>query len=219
MQKFLADPDVETVDFDGCDFGMQDKDGVPIRKQWKVATTSKELIDELSGRKCKHEKGYLHARIEGSVTPTTALYPRAMCEAIVGAWYPNGTFKKVASAMPVEVDPAEQRWKKKPNSENAKIATRATLGSAGLDTYASEGVCIPAGGSGLVSAGILIEMPAAVYARIAPRSGLAVKNRIAVGGGVIDGEVKVILFNHGEEDFIVRPGDRIAQIVLERVAH
>ena len=162
------------------------------------------------------------------MTPTTALYPSAMCEAIVGAWYPNGTFKKVASAMPVEVDPVEQRWKKKPNtlyvsldSENAKIPTRATLGSAGLDTYASEGVCIPAGGSGIVSAGISIEMPAGVYARIAPRSGLAVKNRIAVGGGVIDpdydGEVKVILFNHGDEEFIVRPGDRIAQIVLERV--
>ena len=51
-----------------------------------------------------------------------------MCEAIVGAWYPNGTFKKVANAMPVEVDPVEQRWKKKPNtlyvsldSETAKI--------------------------------------------------------------------------------------------------
>ena len=66
-QRLLADPDVEIVDFDGCDFGMQDKDGVPIRKQWKVATTSKELIEELSGRKCKHEKGYLHAHIEGSV--------------------------------------------------------------------------------------------------------------------------------------------------------
>ena len=150
MQRFLADPDVETVDFDGCDFGMQDKDGVPIRKQWKVATTSKELIDKLSGRKCKHEKGYLHARIEGSVTPTTALYPSEMCEAIVGAWYPNGTFKKVANAMPVEVDSIEQRWKKKPNtlyvnlnSETAKIPTRATSGSAGLDTYASEGVSIP----------------------------------------------------------------------------
>ena len=63
--------------------------------------------------------------------------------------------------------------------------------------------------------------PSGVYARIAPRSGLAAKNRIAVGGGVIDpdydGEVKVILFNHGDEDFIVNPGDRIAQIVLERV--
>ena len=47
------------------------------------------------------------------------------------------------------------------------------------------------------------------------------KNRIAVGGGVIDpdydGEIKVILFNHGDEDFVVNPGGRIAQIVLERV--
>ena len=69
----------------------------------------------------------------------------------------------------------------------------------------------PQGGSGLVNTGISIEMPAGVYARIAPRSGLAVKNRIAVGGGVIDpdydGEVKVILFNHGDEDFIVNPGN------------
>ena len=66
-----------------------------------------------------------------------------------------------------------------------------------------------------------MEMLAGVYARIAPRSGLDVKNRIAVGGRLIDpdydGEVKVILFNHGDEDFIVRPGGRIAQIVLERV--
>ena len=54
----------------------------------------------------------------------------------------------------------------------------------------------------MVNTGISIEMPAGVYARIAPRSGLAVKNRIAVGGGVIDpdydGEVKVILFNPGK---------------------
>ena len=135
------------------------------------------------------------------------------------AWCPNGTFKKVASATPVEVDPVEQRWKKKPNTLHVSLdSENAFSGSAGLDTYASEGVCIPAGGSGLVSTGISIEMPAGVYARIAP---LAVKNRIAVGGGVIDpdydGEVKVILFNHGDEDFIVRPGDRIEQIVLERV--
>ena len=228
MQKFLADPDVETVDIDGCDFGMQDKVGVPIRKQWRIATTSKELIEKLSGRKCKHEKGYLHARIEGSVTPTTALYPGPMCEEIISAWYPDGTHKKSSNAAPVEVEPAKQRWRKKPDTlyvsldhENAKIPTRATSGSAGLDTYASEGICIPAGGSGVVSAGISLEMPAGVYARIAPRSGLAVKNRIAVGAGVIDpdyeGEVKVVLFNHGGEDFIVQPGDRIAQIVLERV--
>ena len=64
-------------------------------------------------------------------------------------------------------------------------------------------------------------MPGAgVYARIAPRSGLAVNNRIAVGAGVIDpdydGEIKVVLFNHDDEGFIVQPGDRIAQLCLRR---
>ena len=58
MRKFLADPDVETVDFDGCEFRIKDKNGVPIRKQWRVATTSKELTMDLQPREgtssCSH---------------------------------------------------------------------------------------------------------------------------------------------------------------------
>jgi dUTP pyrophosphatase len=58
--------------------------------------------------------------------------------------------------------------------------------------------------------------------RIAPRSGLAAKNFIDTGAGVIDadyrGEVKVLLFNHAETDFEVKEGDRVAQLVLERVS-
>jgi dUTP pyrophosphatase len=57
--------------------------------------------------------------------------------------------------------------------------------------------------------------------RIAPRSGLASKNFIDTGAGVIDadyrGQVKVLLFNHAETDFKIKTGDRIAQLVLERV--
>ena len=57
--------------------------------------------------------------------------------------------------------------------------------------------------------------------RVAPRSGLAAKNFIDTGAGVIDadyrGEVKVLLFNHAETDFEVKEGDRVAQLVLERV--
>lgn len=57
--------------------------------------------------------------------------------------------------------------------------------------------------------------------RIAPRSGLAAKNSIDVGAGVIDadyrGPVKVLLFNHGETGFEVKEGDRVAQLVLERI--
>lgn len=58
--------------------------------------------------------------------------------------------------------------------------------------------------------------------RIAPRSGLAAKHFIDTGAGVIDedyrGEVKVLLFNHAETDFEIKEGDRIAQLVLERIA-
>ncbi len=57
--------------------------------------------------------------------------------------------------------------------------------------------------------------------RIAPRSGLASKNFIDTGAGVIDadyrGQIKVLLFNHAETDFHIKKGDRIAQLVLERV--
>ncbi len=67
-----------------------------------------------------------------------------------------------------------------------------------------------------------IAIPQDTYARVAPRSGLAAKNFIDVGAGVIDfdyrGNVGVVLFNHGPNDFIVHIGDRIAQLILERIS-
>jgi dUTP pyrophosphatase len=66
-------------------------------------------------------------------------------------------------------------------------------------------------------------IPTGYYARVAPRSGLAVKNFIDVGAGVIDedyrGDVKVLLFNFGETDFEVKIGDRIAQLLIEKILH
>ena len=63
-------------------------------------------------------------------------------------------------------------------------------------------------------------VPEGNYARIAPRSGLACKNFIDVGAGVVDsdyrGEVKVLLFNHGSDDFKISIGDRIAQCIIEK---
>ena len=63
--------------------------------------------------------------------------------------------------------------------------------------------------------------PEGTYGRVAPRSGLASKHFIDTGAGVIDadyrGEVKVLLFNHAEKDFDIKQGDRIAQLVLERI--
>jgi dUTP pyrophosphatase len=64
-------------------------------------------------------------------------------------------------------------------------------------------------------------VPQGTYGRIAPRSGLTVKYGLCVGGGVLDedysGEVKVVLFNHGPTDFDIRTGDRIAQLILEKI--
>ena len=60
-----------------------------------------------------------------------------------------------------------------------------------------------------------------LYARIAPRSGLALKKFIDVGVGVVNGdyrrEVGVVLFNHGDQDFEVKMGDRIAQLILGKI--
>ena len=49
MRRLLDDPDIRCVDVDGCDFGMQTSDGVPIRKQWRIATSCPELANELRG--------------------------------------------------------------------------------------------------------------------------------------------------------------------------
>lgn len=82
---------------------------------------------------------------------------------------------------------------------------------------------VPARGKGLVKTDIQIEVPFGTYGRVAPRSGLAWKNFIDVGAGVIDqdyrGNVGVILFNHSETDFDVKKGDRIAQLICERIVY
>ena len=68
---------------------------------------------------------------------------------------------------------------------------------------------------------LAISFPAGLYARIAPRSVLAIKRFINVGASVVDGdyrrEVSVVLFNHGGQDFEVKMGDRIAQLILEKI--
>ena len=70
---------------------------------------------------------------------------------------------------------------------------------------------------------VALGLPEGTYGRIAARSGMASKMGIAVGGGVIDadytGEVKVILRNHGEADCVFKAGDRIAQLIVEKVAN
>ncbi|MDD4838289.1 MAG: dUTP diphosphatase, partial [Synergistaceae bacterium] len=88
---------------------------------------------------------------------------------------------------------------------------------------AAEAAVIPAGERGCVGTGLFFEMPLGCEAQVRPRSGLALKHGVTVLNtpGTIDsdyrGEIKVILINHGREDFRIEPGDRIAQIVFAEV--
>ena len=74
-------------------------------------------------------------------------------------------------------------------SSKAKMPTKGSTTAAGHDLYAMDEVLIPAKGQTLVDTGLAIGLPSGTYARIAPRSGLAHKKRINVGGGVIDAEL------------------------------
>ena len=98
-------------------------------------------------------------------------------------------------------------------TNNVALPKRSTAGAAGYDLCASQDCIIPAKGKGLVKTELSISFPPGLYARIAPRSGLALKRFIDVGAGVVDadyrGEVGVVLFNHGDHDFEVKMGDRI----------
>jgi dUTP pyrophosphatase len=94
-------------------------------------------------------------------------------------------------------------------------------GAAGADLRASEAVVIAPGGRAAVPTGVRLEIPPGHAGLVWPRSGLAVRHGIDTLAGVIDsdyrGEVKVVLVNHGDEPFAIAAGDRVAQLLLQRV--
>lgn len=97
--------------------------------------------------------------------------------------------------------------------------------AAGYDLSAclESPIVLTAGSRALVSTGLAIELPSGTEAQIRPRSGLAIKHGIGIlnSPGTIDadyrGEIQVILFNTSQEDFIVEPGMRIAQMIISKV--
>lgn len=108
-------------------------------------------------------------------------------------------------------------------SSNARAPVRGSAKAAGLDIFAAEDATVPAGGRSCIKTDIALAVPPGHYARVAPRSGLALKHGIDVGAGVVDedyrGPLGVVLFNlDRERDFAVRAGDRVAQLVLERIS-
>jgi dUTP pyrophosphatase len=97
----------------------------------------------------------------------------------------------------------------------------ATPGAAGADLRAAEAVSIPAGGRAAVPTGLHLEIPPGHVGLVWPRSGLAVRHGLDTLAGVIDsdyrGELRVVLVNHGTEAVSLAAGDRIAQLLIQRV--
>ena len=113
-----------------------------------------------------------------------------------------------------------------PEGEGLEPPAYATAGSAGMDLRAAVTgeVVLRPGERALVPAGIRIAVPLGYEAQVRPRSGLALRHGITLvnAPGTIDadyrGPVAVIMANLGEEDFVVRRGDRIAQLVIAPVS-
>ena len=106
-------------------------------------------------------------------------------------------------------------------TQHAYTPSKGSKIAAGYDLCSAYDVTIPAEGKSLIKTDIQIELPEGCYGRVAPRSGLSWKNHIGVGAGVIDrdyrGNVGVVLFNHAKTDYKVKKGDRVAQLICEKI--
>jgi dUTP pyrophosphatase len=91
---------------------------------------------------------------------------------------------------------------------------------AGLDLRALAAITLQPGGAESVSTGLAIEIPKGYEGQVRPRSGMCLKHSVVANFGTIDpgyrGEIRVVIFNFGHEEYVIRPGDRIAQLVLAR---
>ncbi|HWE27163.1 MAG TPA: dUTP diphosphatase [Polyangia bacterium] len=108
---------------------------------------------------------------------------------------------------------------------DAQLPKYMSDGAAGMDLAASldADVTIAPQQRALVGTGLAIALPRGFEAQVRPRSGLAAKHGVTVlnAPGTIDedyrGEIKIILVNHGDQPFVVKSGERIAQLVIARV--
>ncbi len=122
--------------------------------------------------------------------------------------------------------PVRVRVRRLPGGEALPLPHPATAGSAGADLCAAlqEEVVLEPGARALIPTGFAVAIPEGFEGQVRPRSGLALRSGIVLPNapGTIDsdyrGELKVILLNAGREPFVVRRGDRIAQLVVAPVA-
>jgi len=106
--------------------------------------------------------------------------------------------------------------------DRARLPTWGSELAAGMDLYADHAEIVLPEEPCVVRTGIKVAVPDGCYGRIAPRSGLAANHCIGVMAGVIDadyrGEINVLLCNHGTDAYTLLRGDRVAQLIIERIA-
>lgn len=152
---------------------------------------------------------------ESKVSPVKELKGTKETEA------PTSSFNEPATKK-IAIQVEENKLKVKLLHPDAQVPKRGSEKAAGYDLYGIETITIPAKASSVVSTGVAMAVPEGHYGRVAARSGLAFKHGIDVGAGVVDadyrGEVKVLLFNFSNEDYTIEKGDRVAQIILEKIS-
>lgn len=121
----------------------------------------------------------------------------------------------------MEADSSSNVVKYQLTSLFAKVPRKASDGAAGYDLFAPYRETIAPRTHKCVSLGLKLELPVGTYGRIAPRSGFAANFGVDIGGGVIDadfrGEVRVLVFNHGENPICFDQGTSIAQLIVEEI--
>ncbi|NTZ43150.1 dUTP diphosphatase [Altererythrobacter sp. SALINAS58] len=126
----------------------------------------------------------------------------------------------MAITMP---DPVSIKLVRLPHAGGLPLPAYATAGAAGMDVVSAEDIVLGVRQRHAVATGLRLAIPHGYEIQVRPRSGLALKHGITVPNspGTIDsdyrGELKIILINHGDEDFKIMRGDRIAQLVVAPV--
>lgn len=104
---------------------------------------------------------------------------------------------------------------------NAKLPTRGSAAAAGLDLYSIDDLSLACGQRVLARTGLAVAIPEGFYGRVAPRSGLAMKNGLDVLSGVIDadyrGEIGCLLYNTGDKAIELPKHTKICQLIIEKI--
>jgi dUTP pyrophosphatase len=116
-------------------------------------------------------------------------------------------------------EPASQQLKVSLCREGAKLPTKGTPGSAGLDIYATADITVRSGDIAEILTGLKMEIPAGCFGLLATRSSMGRRGvRIAAGANIVDadyrGEIVVYLRNDGLYEWQIHKGDRVAQLVI-----